>query len=335
MKILNLASFQGNMGDLVNHQGTRKELAKTFDFHYFPLEIREFYWGNLQWDMLPTLTKGYDLLMVGPGNFLELHHETRSGTSLDLPLELWERIEIPVLFYGIGIDAARGITDYSKAKAFFKYVTETPNRLLVPRNDGSLRTLREFFNLDAMEVSDGGFFYNSNKAAYTHWAVQVAGDMANVRYQGSTDFLGDFAAVLAEEMREDPSINLVFMPHVPADYWVIDKCLRWLPDELVRTRVQVAPYNVGNLFGMYNCRLSLSMRFHANVCSLAQGTKTIGINTYPQIQYLYEGLGLQDWLATTPEQIKELIHKKGHQKYTLPNIREVHGKIREWLKSCT
>ena len=40
----------------------------------------------------------------------------------------------------------------------------------------------------------------------------------------------------------------------------------------------------------------MAMRFHANVCSLALGKKTIGLVNYLQIENLYSSIGIDDYV---------------------------------------
>lgn len=332
VRVLNLASFQGNMGDLVNHRYTRKYLSQRFDWRFTNLEIREYYWGKRSWDRLPELANTYDLLMVGPGNFLELWHDTKSGTTLGLSIEQLESIKVPILFYGIGVDAGMGITHYDRARDFFDYIEQADNRLLIVRNDGANRTLREYFQKEATVVADGGFYLKTTKPKYSHWAVQVAGDMPETRYSDG-QMLADIGQIVRDGLLADPELFVVFMPHIHKDLWAIDTCLRFIPDEYLRTRVSVAPYNMGDYFQMYHCDLTLAMRFHANVCSLAQKTKTIGINTYPQVKYLYEELGIEG-LCNNGDEIRDCLTKDLQQHYQLPSIHAVHDKIETWLRSC-
>ena len=42
--------------------------------------------------------------------------------------------------------------------------------------------------------------------------------------------------------------------------------------------------------------LVLGMRFHANVCPIGMGVPTRGLLSYPQLDYLYDELGMKDRL---------------------------------------
>ena len=52
LRILHLASFTGNIGDNANHMGFRPwfENQVGVPIAWTDLEIREFYWGERQWD---------------------------------------------------------------------------------------------------------------------------------------------------------------------------------------------------------------------------------------------------------------------------------------------
>lgn len=332
LKVLHLASFLGNMGDQVNHACTRAELAKTFDFSYTNLEIREYYWKQRNWDDLPELANQYDLLMIGGGNFFEAWPATRTSTSIDLPPELMEKIKCPILFYGLGVDTAQGIHDIGKLKRFISYIQESENRLLVVRNDGAKQNLKDLTGFDAMEVADGGFYYKTRNPVYHHMAINLAGDMPEIRYPNGVDaWLDPFCDFLNRKLDQDDTMYIVFIPHIWDDIWIIHKALSKIEDKWRRTRISVAPYNMGDMFHMYHCELTLAMRFHANVCSLALGTPTIALNTYPQIKKLYHGLEL-DQLANNVDDLERL-WSGFTQKFHLPNIRNVHNEIYQWLRN--
>jgi hypothetical protein len=317
-KVLHLASFQGNAGDILNHTETRKQFAKVFDWEYQELEIREYYWKRRQWDDLPELVNQYDLLLIGGGNFLELWPDTRTSTSIDLPPEIMDKIKVPVLLYAVGVDAGQGVSHPDRFEAFIDYLLSTPNRMLIVRNDGSKETMETLFHRDVPEVPDGGFFYRSDKK-YNHWAINVCWDMPRFRSGWVFD---DLPGYLNEELK-NPDVKLVFVPHVFSDLHAIYRIIDGIYDCYRRTRISVAPHNRGDIFKLYNCERTLAMRFHANVASLAMGTPTVGLNTYPQVQYLYNGLGLK--CASSGKDLK----KVAVAEYELPSMKM--QLIEDWL----
>ena len=75
LRVLHLASFAGNIGDLANHAGARRMLAERLGFalKFTDLEIREFYWKQRSFDdAFVAYANSFDLLIIGGGNYFEL-----------------------------------------------------------------------------------------------------------------------------------------------------------------------------------------------------------------------------------------------------------------------
>ena len=128
LKILHLASFDGNVGDNANHKGSRVFLRKNlgYDIEYTNLEIREFYWNIRKFDEeFVQLSNQHDVVMIGGGNYFELWVENSyTGTSLNLSREILEKINSPIVFYALGCDAGQGVPEENvlKFKAFLDYL---------------------------------------------------------------------------------------------------------------------------------------------------------------------------------------------------------------------
>ena len=142
MKVLHLASFSGNSGDILNHSGFRpwfqNQISSPIKWANF--EIRDVYRGDRSFksDLLPA-SAGCDLLVVGGGNYLELWpSNTSTGTSLDFSPELLDSLEVPVFFNALGVDLGQGISQIAQ-KNFPPFIARLQNSdqfLLSVRNDG-------------------------------------------------------------------------------------------------------------------------------------------------------------------------------------------------------
>ena len=88
MKVLHLASFDGNIGDNANHSGFRPWLeriaARPLEWH--DLEIRSFYWKERRFDQdFAAYANEFDLIVIGGGNYFELWVEgSATGTSIGI-----------------------------------------------------------------------------------------------------------------------------------------------------------------------------------------------------------------------------------------------------------
>ncbi|MBC8590316.1 polysaccharide pyruvyl transferase family protein [Wansuia hejianensis] len=321
MKILHLASFTGNIGDEANHSGFRRKLRENLDmnFTYTDLEIRKFYksWGLMKFDnSFVHLCNSHDFVIIGGGNFLELCWDySQTGTTIDISIEMLEKIKRPIIFNTIGVDDGKGISqdNIDKFKVFLDYILDSDKILFSVRNDGSKDILKKYFNdskLDSVHVvPDGGFFlttkdfyqveYDKNKV---NIGINIAGDMISIRFGDNYNgFCKNFGNYINTILSINDNINIVFLPHMYLDIRIIGETMEYIEDEYRRNRISIAPLLNGNLnggqyiFNLYrNMDLILGMRFHSNVCSIGQNIPNIGLITYHKHGYLFDEVGLSD-----------------------------------------
>lgn len=329
MKILHLASFDGNVGDHANHSGFRSSMDQYIDEtkEYTNMEIREFYksWNLRRFDMeLVDYINTFDLLVIGGGNFFEMCWDYSStGTTIDLSKELLTSIQCPILFNGLGIDDKNGTVSEQNIKKFGKFlstITSSNQYLVSVRNDGSKEIAAKYFPPSIMDriikVPDGGFFVNPKEYehveiphGYNIIAINLAGDSPNIRFSSDgmdgriteKEFISQFAKYLMHILEYDDNLFVVFVPHIIKDYELITKVINNVIDCLVRTRISIAPCVNGSITdGDYimdiyrKSTLSLGMRYHANVCSLAVDTPFIGIVNFYKHKRLFYDIGLSD-----------------------------------------
>jgi len=327
LKVLHVASFQGNIGDNANHSGVRKLLRKNLDFtlEFTNSEIRELYWGSFKFDdTFADIANKHDLVIIGGGNYFELWvDKSCTGTTLDINKDVLKAIKTPILFNGLGCDVEKGTNEenINKFKNFLDYVLGDPGYLVSVRNDGSFRTIENYIGKEyasqIYRIPDGGFF--TEVGDYYHpelpkddnsnvLGISLAGDMLDIRFSSPShpekisyiEFLDTFSNLLNKILAEDRSLRLVFFPHIFRDLDIIYNVLERVEDRYRRTRITVAPYLQGAgsqeyIFDLYRrCNLILGMRFHANVCPIGLNVPTIGLITYPKIRYLYNELGMNE-----------------------------------------
>ena len=322
MKILHVGSFTGNIGDNANHFGFRNWIKNFLDTDplWEELEIREFYRNERKWDeSFVSLANSYDLIVFGGGNYFELWVEkSPTGTSIEIPPEHFKKINTPMLFNGLGSDLGKGyssktVKDFDNFLNIALYEKES---LVTVRNDGSLKSLKKIFGdkyiKDIHEVPDAGFFisdllnnYRENKEHKKNdqisVAINVAGDMPEIRFSeldGKTEIFSEkFARFLEETSQIYKNIKFIFIPHIYKDLEIISEILFYLSDRLRRNNCEVFKY--GPSESMYreiinaynNCDIVLANRFHANVCPIGIGKKTIALANYVKIFDLYESIG--------------------------------------------
>lgn len=323
IRTLHLASFDGNIGDNANHSGFYSFLKKNekYSFLIDQLEIREFYWKKRCFDQsFVDLANQYDLLIIGGGNYFELWVEhSPTGCSIMIEPELFKMIRVPVLFNALGVDPAQGASESccSKFRNFLDIVLGDHKNLVSVRNDGSLQALKDHigdkYSSLVLWTPDAGAFVSTSldhpfiDTSKKYIAVNIAGDMLDSRFsnqQGEIseeDFVAAFAALIVDMINRQVCDEFIFVPHIYKDLAVIGSILSKLPDSLVRTHINIAPllHGMGSeklMFSIYkNAAISLSMRFHANLCSVGLGTPTVALVNYRQIRKLYEEMGLSKY----------------------------------------
>lgn len=321
VKLLHLASFTGNVGDNANHKGFRPWFERLLNrpVSWHELEIREFYWKERTFDgEFVNFVNQFDILIIGGGNYLELWvADSHTGTSIDITPEHFSNIETPVFFNALGVDAGQGVTDLSlsRFKSFINVLLSSEQYLVTVRNDGASQTLAKYVSAGVADkvavLPDGGFFAEFERGdAYfesgnTVLGINLACDMESIRFgtSGRSDGYAKFCKEMArsiEAILAENEVTAVIFPHIYSDFRIITDVIYRLSDRVRRTKVAVAPYAVGpsgaeRIFGGYmQCDVIMGMRFHANVCPIGMGKPTIGLNSYPQIKFLYEELGYPD-----------------------------------------
>lgn len=326
-KILHIASFNGNIGDNANHNGFRNRLEKVIEKKviYTNLEMREFYhsWGirNFNDEEFINYCNEFDLVVIGGGNFFELKWEySDTGTTININSETIKKIKTKILFHGIGLDVGKGSNEETikKFKNFLINIVENENIIISLRNDGSFKTLQELFgnqfNDKIIHVPDGAFFMEVDNQNYIeciedkkYLGINVAYDMKEIRFSEKSkedisykEFIKKFANQLNTFLEKNENYNLIFFPHIYSDLLAIYNVIEEMYDPFRRLRITIASCVTGqNLeqytFGLYNkCDCILGMRFHANVCAIAQNIPTIPLSSYKKINDLYEELELVD-----------------------------------------
>ena len=319
MKINHLASFSGNIGDVVNHFSFRNWFNSLIgpDIEWSEIEIRDFYRKRRFFDeSFVDLVNSADLLVIGGGNFLELWPTSRTGTSIDLPISLLDRIKVPIFWNSLGIDDGQGIGDNAKDNfsRFLEYILSRKDFLFSVRNDGSYKNLtshfQSFANKDVPILPDHGFFISESlkiaKAKkdvdFLRVGINLACDMTTIRYGSLYDSnFHKFCEELAKVLNSFPDIQLKLIPHVYSDLEIFSELLKYLDDTLRRSNLEVVGLQpkvdgLNTILEAYNSiDLMLAMRFHANLIPFSYCIPTFGLSNYPQISKMYDESTLGDY----------------------------------------
>lgn len=366
MKVLHVASFNGNIGDHGNHRGFRRCLSKYIgeDFTFDELEIREFYksWGIRKFDStFVDYVNQYDLLVIGGGNFFELCWDySQTGTTIDLSVDLMKQIKPKILFNGMGIDDKNGTVNpenITKFKVFLEYIVNNSNILLSVRNDGSKEIANKYFskqiNENILRIPDGGFFIDPKEYEHVEIpqgkkiiAINLAGDSENIRFSNDgkdgrltkKEFEAECADAINEILSKHKDVHLVMTAHIVKDFEIMVAVLNKVSDIYVRTRITIAPCVNGNItdgdyiFDLYRkADLVIGMRYHANVCAIAVGTPTIGIVNFSKHKEMYRDISMEDRIVASDEKdfTKRLVNKID---LSLSNLNKLKQENKELLQ---
>lgn len=197
-------------------------------------------------------------------------------------------------------------------------ITSDNNILVSVRNDGSYETIEKLygdaFHNKIYRVPDGAFFMKSRKfdfpeirSEYRSIGINVVSDMKEIRFRSEVsgsisydDFIISLGKVLNELFQKYEDYQIILFPHIYSDLIAIYDLLEKILDKFRRTRVVVAPCLTGEgsdeyIFGLYKeCDFVMGMRFHSNVCSIAQNIPTIALSSYKKIIDLYKEVDLCD-----------------------------------------
>ena len=324
MKILHVASFDGNIGDIANHTGFYTSFRKYIDAQcrFDQLEMRQFYksWGIRKFDeKFASQANQYDLVVFGGGGFFRMHWDySYTGTTIDINDEVLSLIKKPMLFNGMGVSDGGEAVESAILKFgnFLNKIISLEKCFVSIRNDGSSDIIKKHFGSETCKdisvVPDGGYFiipsirkHPEIVSGKTNIAICLGGDMPDVKFNekeghiSRVKFTKKFAEYCTTLLESNDNYRIIFAPHIPNDIEFIGEILTAIPDIYKRQRITVAALLNGLAtdgmvtYDLYkNCDLVLGMRHHANVCSIGMNIPTIGIVTNESHKKDFDEIGL-------------------------------------------
>lgn len=344
MKLLHIASFRGNLGDIISQEGFYSGILHN-KVDIDKLEIRRFYRNcneaKFDNDLLHYINK-YDGLILGGGCFFDVYwDDSCTGTTFDMSKEFVDAISVPVLVNAMGVS----YIDYEKVEAkkrflsFITYVQKKDNWMLALRNDGSysrLKSMVEGSIPSIMVVPDNGFAFVKHEYKSSNLiGLSITNDLFDENIMKKSEF--------NEYMKELCNIilgmghDICFFLHTPQDIGVLYDLYARLGCEKFRNRIKIAPYDVSTLDNavmidkLYsNCRYIISMRFHGNVIAIKNGIPVIGLAGHEQIYSFYNELNLQNWCVIVKDGFFEkliTLIKKMENELTLKEYSYIENQV--------
>lgn len=274
----------------------------------------------------------YDLVVFGGGGFLDYWvPNSETGTTIDISLDLFQQLLVPVLFTSIGCIPHKEVPEgnVEKFSRFVNAILEKKNAALAVRNDGSKIILKsvlgETIACKIPQLLDNGFFYKSHRKFSRitdgkYIAINVTKDQLLMKNQTigevNTEHFNQQLRLYIDTIIKNTNLNIVFIPHIFSDLEAIQHALRGINDYLIRTRVIIAPYIQGN----YGCEYLMSiyreadyivgMRFHACVCALAQGKSIAGLAALDRIKYMCQSVGAGNYVVDINSDFAQLLYER-------------------------
>lgn len=219
----------------------------------------------------------------------------RTGTMWNIHLENLERINTPIVLYGVGYNHFFGEPEPLPIMADFFRLLKEKNALVAFRNDGSKkRFLHAFPDFDERwihEIPDPGIFFRPSRGRRTkdYILLQIASDRMKLRYGDSFDAFLE----LLRELLEPVAANILLLPHTIDDE-------RLYAETRFPFKVTVLPFRKHRFWTEKYIRyyaaamFTISTRGHSQICSIGNGVPSFSIATHPKVIGFADSLSMRD-----------------------------------------
>jgi len=291
---------------------------------------------------------GSDGLIVGGAvTFNGRDYNDRTGTRFELPFDLWDKQQKPVVFYGLSYRNWPGQFYHhaDKLKQMVERALVSENMLFSVRNDGTKAWLKSVTGIDSdaiFEVPDSAVFVEANAGVYPEIVEGVRNiilafndEDAAQRYDKkvghSREAVIDALVSVLERLAERFPINIILCPHYFDDF-------RMMSDFIERIKPRVAHQNMvasglcrvkdtGYFYGRYTrADLAISMRVHSMSPCIGLGVPMLALTTQDRMSDFIERLELQSQAvdAFDPQMADKLYERAV---YTLEHGDEVRARF--------
>lgn len=322
MKLLHLQNWNStNIGNGALAFGTERVLREDLgaDLQFTPEPWDEYVientFGARKFDeSFVDLVNAHDGLLVGGAvTFNGRSHLTETGMRFNLPLVLWPRIRVPVIFYGNSYRFWPKGTYHNieQLRKTVEYIIGNPQIFFGVRNDGTKEFLESLLGLRSekiVSIPDPGMYVPAESNDYPEFSAVRKNVLISINNEDEADrfpdaskksrFLQSFAKAL-ERVTGAFDVNFILCPHAFDDYKIIAQLLDLLPPKIVHQRtlstgllpVPQAPY----FYGRYaKADLAMSMRIHSLSPAIGLGIPVIPMVSQKRVAAFLEDIGLQE-----------------------------------------
>lgn len=244
---------------------------------------------------------------------------TQSGMRVDLPLDLWAKIERPIVLHGISYRFWEGqeFHHLDKFRATVQYLHDHPRALFGVRNDGTKAWLEQLLELElprVIAVPDPALYLETDRGFHPELRdgaknvlIAFNNEDEEFRFRESAGesraarqkvLLQEIAAAVTQLFEEFP-VNLILCPHYLDDYRMIGEFIQYLPPRIAHRHTVVAgmqraaqsPY----FYGLYaQADLVVAMRVHSMSPSIGLGVPVIPLVSQSRMTDFLDDVGLAD-----------------------------------------
>lgn len=338
IKIWHLATHTTNIGDGALTKGIQENIKNIFKnnkIHIYEdcLMYYKKFWGKKEFNNR-TISKinKFDCLIIGGGGMIEgKKNNIENGMAIPITLEQLKKIQIPIIFYGIGYNQYSNEKFYNldMFKKFLEYIKKQRNILFSLRNDGSFQRLKVIMNENInfiKVIPDPGYFLKLNNKQKNHKKyilLQLAGDNLKYRFKKNiffhkekiNNFLNELS-IFIKKICQNKNINIFFCPHLIKDIKIFDLLIQKLDQGTIRKFIEMTPVlngnkNVNNFFNYYQMSsVVVGMRGHSIICSTGLKKPTIAISNHPKVVDYMKLHGLDNYCISSQDGLGEKLYQK-------------------------
>jgi hypothetical protein len=327
MKIIQLGCYNRNFGDSIAIYNPRRSINRKIpNLKWEDLcLVEEFHTHNCNVEksskQFESISKENDILFVGGAGLVESWPGV-FGTHWKLPFnkKTLEKIKIPIIVYGVGLNFHRGCQDLTE-KAFENLcLLIEQSECFSVRSDGSYENLHKFFlqykadmNLfdKVQEVPDAGLIFDDNeqnkrisevknKIFNSAWSnkIKIREESRKLHYVLNNNEIKD---ILKEQY--------IFYPHTPKDYQATVCTKQLFSKEQFKNLVKTK--NVYDALSYYQkFHLMFGLHAHAQLISIGKNVPCISYSSFDKTADFVKKHNLEEFNIEPEGKTKEEVAKE-------------------------
>jgi polysaccharide pyruvyl transferase WcaK-like protein len=361
LKLVHLANFSStNIGNGALAGGLECTLAEDLGR---PIDWQREAWDDytfrkLDFDQafVDQINRSDGLIVGGAVTFNGRDYNSRTGSRFELPFELWDRLEKPVVFYGLSYRNWPGQFYHhaDKLRHMVEKALASENMLFSVRNDGTKAWLKTMTGIDSeqiFEVPDSAAFVQAVAAEYPEIVegkrnIMVAfnDEDAAQRYDEgsgrSRQRVIDAMASVMERLAERYALNIILCPHYFDDFKMMGAFIDRIKPQLAHQNTVASGLcrvrDTAYFYGRYmRADLAISMRVHSMSPCIGLGVPMVALTTQERMTDFIGRLGLQDHAvdAFDSDAADKLYDKAVHALEHGPDVRARFAQARAALRA--